>query len=68
MHVFVLRVAKKAHVTYKIRNRKRDMDFDDSFFEDDSDIQKKEDRRKRANEKIKYNPKICEPEVFSSLA
>lgn len=40
------------------------MDFDDSFFEDEDDIKKKEDRRKKANEKIKYYPKICEPEVF----
>ena len=38
------------------------MDFDDSYFEDDSDIRKKEDRRKKTNEE--YYPKICEPEVY----
>ena len=64
MHVFLLRVSKKGHVTCQIRNRKRSMDFDDSYFEDedDNDIRKKEDRRKKTNEK--YYPKICEPEVY----
>ena len=38
------------------------MNFDDSFFEDDSDIQNKEDKTKKANNE--YNPKICEPEVY----
>ena len=61
-HVFFLRVSKKDHVTCQIRNRKRSMDFDDSYFEDDSDIRKKEDRKKKTNEE--YYPKTCEQEVY----
>lgn len=41
------------------------MDFDDSYFEDDSDIRKKGDRRKKTNEE--YYPKICEPEWFVTI-
>ena len=40
------------------------MDFDDSFFEDDKQVQKKEDKRKKAND---YYPKICEPEVHRNI-
>ena len=42
------------------------MDFDDSFFEEDNEIQEKEAGRKKTNEQINYLPKICEPEVDSS--
>ena len=34
------------------------MNFDDSFFEDDKQVQKKEDE---------YYPKICEPEVYRNM-
>jgi len=50
---------KKDHVLNRIHYRKRSMNFDDSFFDEDAND-------KKGKSKIlceEYNPKVCEPKV-----